>query len=30
VEVNKMVEKYVNLAGKKGDPSSTSYNKFDS
>lgn len=30
VEVNKMVEKYVNMTGKKGDSSSTSYNKFDS
>lgn len=29
VEVNKMVEKYVNMVGKKGDSSSTSYNKFD-
>mgnify|MGYP000197495554 CR=1 FL=1 len=30
VEVNKTVEKYVNLAGKKGDTTGSSYNKFDS
>ena len=31
LEVNKMVEKYVNLAGKKdkGNSSSSSYSKFD-
>ena len=29
VEVNKLVEKHMNMANKKGDSSSNSYNKFD-